>query len=178
MKIIVFLGNPGRKYSKNRHNAGFIIGKLFADNFNMSLKKKDFHADSGSGKIEGNDVFIIFPDTFMNKSGLAVREAMNYYNANPEDLIAVHDEIELPFGEIRTKAGGGHKGHNGLRSIIQYIGSSDFNRVRIGVGRPENQNIEVADYLLSDFTDGELTKIQDLAPQIINLILTLIHSSS
>jgi peptidyl-tRNA hydrolase, PTH1 family len=178
MKIIVFLGNPGRKYSKNRHNAGFIIGKLFADNFNIFLKKKDFHSDCGSGKINGSDVFIIFPDTFMNKSGLAVREAMNYYNTNPEDLIAVHDEIELPFGVIKNKFSGGHKGHNGLRSIIQHIGSADFNRVRIGVGRPENQNIEVADYLLSDFTDEELTKMKDLAPQIIHLILSLINPLS
>ncbi len=174
MKIIAFLGNPGRKYSRNRHNAGFIIGKIFADKFNISVKKKDFHSECGTGKIEGSDVLIIFPDTYMNKSGLAVSEAVNYYNTSPEDLIAVHDEIELPFGEIRTKTGGGHKGHNGLRSIIQHIDSADFNRIRIGVGRPGNPNIDVADYLLSDFTDEELARIKELAPQIINLILTLI----
>ncbi len=141
-------------------------------------KKKEFHSECGSGKIEGIDTMIIFPNTFMNNSGLAVVEAMKFYNTNPEDLIVVHDEIELPFGEIRTKSGGGHKGHNGIRSIIQHIGSPDFNRVRIGVGRPENPKIEVADYLLSDFTDDELTKIKDLAPQITQEILTLINRSS
>ena len=178
MKIIAFLGNPGRKYIKNRHNAGYIIGKIFAKDLNIAIKKKEFHSECGSGKIEGIDTMIIFPNTFMNNSGLAVVEAMKFYNTNPEDLIAVHDEIELPFGEIRTKSGGGHKGHNGIRSIIRHIGSPDFNRVRIGVGRPENPKIEVADYLLSDFTDDELPKIKDLAPQITQEILTLINRSS
>jgi PTH1 family peptidyl-tRNA hydrolase len=102
MKIIAFLGNPGRKYTKNRHNAGYIIGKIFANDFNISIKKKEFHSECGSGKIEGIDTLIIFPNTFMNNSGLAVVEAMKFYNTNPEDLIAVHDEIELTFGEIRT----------------------------------------------------------------------------
>jgi peptidyl-tRNA hydrolase, PTH1 family len=178
MKIIAFLGNPGRKYIKNRHNAGYIIGKIFAKDLNISIKKKEFHSECGSGKIDGIDSMIIFPNTFMNNSGLAVIEAMKFYNTNPEDLIAVHDEIELPFGEIRTKSGGGHKGHNGIRSIIQHIGSQDFNRVRIGVGRPENPKIEVADYLLSDFTDDELLKIKDSAPQITQEILTLINRPS
>jgi peptidyl-tRNA hydrolase, PTH1 family len=178
MKIIAFLGNPGRKYSKNRHNAGFIIGKIFADNFNISVKKKEFHSECGIGKVDGNDILLVFPDTYMNKSGMAVSEAMNYYDAGHEDLIAVHDEIELPFGKIRTKTGGGHKGHNGLRSIIQHIGSSDFNRVRIGVGRPANPDIEVADYLLSDFTNDELAELKNLSHQIISLILSSIHLPS
>jgi peptidyl-tRNA hydrolase, PTH1 family len=178
MKIIAFLGNPGRKYSKNRHNAGFIIGHIFAKNFNISIKKNEFHSECGSGKVEGIDTLVVFPATFMNKSGLAVSEAMKYYNTNPDDLIAVHDEIELPFADVRIKSGGGHKGHNGIRSIIQYIASPDFNRVRIGVGRPDNPKIEVADYLLSDFTEEELTAIKDLAPQITQAILTLINRSS
>jgi peptidyl-tRNA hydrolase, PTH1 family len=174
MKIVAFLGNPGRKYEKNRHNAGFITGKLAAEQFNIIPKKKEFHCYSGSVKIEGNEILLIFPDTFMNSSGVAVREAMRYYNVNPEDLIAVHDEIELPFGNVKIKFGGGHKGHNGIRSIIQNIDSADFNRIRIGVGRPADSRIKVADYLLSDFSDEELTKIKELAPQIIQSILSLI----
>lgn len=177
MKIIAFLGNPGKKYNKNRHNAGFIIGKIFADNFNISVKKQDFQSEYGSGKIEGSEVLLIFPNTFMNNSGRAVSEAVNYYGIAAEDLIVVHDEIELPFGEIRIKSGGGHKGHNGIRSIIQHVGSSDFNRVRIGVGRPGNPEMEVADYLLSDFTDEELAGIKDSAPQVIQAIISIISRS-
>ena len=112
----------------------------------------------------------------MNNSGLAVSEAMNYYNADPEDIIAVHDEIELPFGDVKVKSGGGHKGHNGLRSIIKHIGTAEFRRVRIGVGRPDNTNIAVADYLLSDFTPDELSNLIVIAPQISNQIKSLIVS--
>ncbi|MFH0975177.1 MAG: aminoacyl-tRNA hydrolase [Spirochaetota bacterium] len=174
MKIVAFLGNPGRKYEHNRHNAGFITGKLAAEYFNIIPKKKEFHCYIGSVKLEGNEVLLIFPDAFMNSSGVAVNEVMRYYNVNPEDLIAVHDEIELQFGVVKIKFGGGHKGHNGIRSIIQSTGSADFNRIRIGVGRPPDSGIKVADYLLSDFSDEELIKIKELAPRIIQSIHSLI----
>lgn len=175
MKIIVFLGNPGSKYKNNRHNAGFIVGKIFTKELNISLKKKEFHSVCGTGKIGGNETLIILPDTYMNNSGLAVNSAMRYYNSGLDDLIVVHDEIELPFGEIRVKTGGGHKGHNGIRSIGRQISSLDFIRIRIGVGRPSNPEVKVADYLLSDFTSEELKAIKDLSPQVAQTVLSIIN---
>jgi peptidyl-tRNA hydrolase, PTH1 family len=174
MKIIAFLGNPGKKYANNRHNTGFIIGVLFADTYNIQLKKKENLYICGKGEIGNEGVLLVFPNTFMNNSGLAINSALKFYNAEVENLIAVHDEIELPFGEIRSKTGGGHKGHNGIRSIIQHTGSADFTRVRIGVGRPDHPEIKVADYLLSDFTKEELEKINELSPGIIQTIAVLI----
>ena len=172
MKIISFLGNPGRKYKKNRHNAGFIIGEKFADEFNIKVRLKQFHSHFGRGSVDGCEVILLFPQTYMNKSGLAVREVVQYYNETPENLIIIHDEIELPYGDIRAKTGGGHKGHNGLRSIIQNINSAEFTRIRIGVGRPENRDVEVADYLLSNFSKEEYNGLIELSPEIINSIIS------
>ncbi len=174
MKIIACLGNPGKKYNKNRHNAGFIIGKYFTNEFDISINKKSFNSQHGTGKIENVDVLVLFPSNYMNKSGIAVNAALQYYNEDPENLIVIHDEIELPFGEIRTKIGGGHKGHNGLRSIIQEIGAPDFHRIRVGVGRPPHPDMEVADYVLSNFIEDELKKIEELSPAIIDQIKSLI----
>jgi peptidyl-tRNA hydrolase, PTH1 family len=174
MKIIAFLGNPGKKYANNRHNAGFIAGIQFADTYNIALKKKEAHYTYGKSRIGNEDILLVFPNTFMNNSGLAVNSALNFFSESVENLIAVHDEIELPFGEIRVKTGGGHKGHNGIRSIIQYAGSADFARVRIGVGRPDYPEIKVADFLLSDFTKEELEKLKEHSPRIIQIINGLI----
>lgn len=174
MKIIACLGNPGRKYKKNRHNAGFIIGHYLVKKLRIKTGKKSFNAESGRGKAWGNDVLILFPDTFMNKSGISVKAALQYYGVSPENLIVIHDEIELPFGDYRIKFGGGHKGHNGLRSIIQENGTADFHRVRIGVGRPENNERAVADYVLSDFSKDELNRLLEDAPEITGIIKNII----
>ncbi|MBN2040013.1 MAG: aminoacyl-tRNA hydrolase [Spirochaetes bacterium] len=172
MKIITFLGNPGRKYKKTRHNAGFIIGEILAEEFNINIGLKKFHSMYGRGRARGNDVVLVFPQTYMNKSGVSVNEVLQFFNEVPDNLLVVHDEIELPFGEIKVKAGGGHKGHNGLRSIIQNINSAEFTRIRIGVGRPGHPDMEVADYLLSGFSKEEYAGLTDMAPEIIDIILT------
>lgn len=177
MIIIACLGNPGRKYSENRHNVGFIIGEYLAKRYSISVAKKMFSSISGKGRIEEEDALILFPQTFMNTSGVAVQSAIDYYRERPENLIVVHDEIELPFGEVRIKFGGGHKGHNGIRSIIQHIDTPDFYRIRIGVGRPVNSKMKVADYLLSDFSIEELKQIEEISPVIIEKIVQIITSS-
>lgn len=176
MKIIACLGNPGRKYRKNRHNAGFMAGFCISGKYGIPAKKKMFSSICGTGNIKGIDVLLLFPDTFMNKSGIAVNAALQYYGENPNNLIVIHDEIELPFGQIKAKFGGGHKGHNGIRSISQVIGSSDFHRIRIGVGRPENPEMEVADYLLSDFGKEEMESIDKLAEEAAELAVSIIKS--
>jgi len=173
MKVLAFLGNPGNKYNKNRHNAGFIIGKMLADEMGINLNQKQFSSLYGKGKIKQEDVVILFPQTFMNSSGRAVRGAMDYFKLEPDDLIVVHDEIELPFGDVNIKTGGGHKGHNGIRSIGQELGTLEFTRLRIGVGRQTHPDMAVADYVLSDFTGEELGKLSEMFPSISEKISAL-----
>ncbi len=174
MIIVTFLGNPGKKYSRTRHNIGFITGEYFVRETGIKINKKNFMSECGTGTIAGHDTLVLFPLTFMNLSGQAVKKAMDFYKTEHSSLIAVHDEIELPFGEIRTKTGGGHKGHNGLRSIIAETGSADFHRIRFGVGRPENPHIEVSDHVLSNFTADESEKIKELLPEVSRLIISII----
>lgn len=175
MKILACLGNPDNRYERNRHNAGVIIGRLFARTLDIHLWEKAFSSRLGRGRAGEEKILLLFPQTFMNNSGEAVGAAMRYHDIKPEDLIVLHDEIELPFGEMRVKFGGGHKGHNGLRSIIQHIGSPDFFRLRFGVGRPANSEASVADHVLSDFSSDELEKIESLAPRFNELILSMIR---
>lgn len=173
MLILAFLGNPGKKYDKTRHNIGFIIGKYFAGGLKTKTWKNQFSAETSMADVDGRECLLLFPQTFMNLSGQSVAKAMDYYNIHPSELIVVHDELELPFAEVRTKFGGGHKGHNGLRSIIQEIKSPDFHRVRFGIGRPSNPQMEIADYVLSDFSKEEMEKIKELMPSICETIKSL-----
>ena len=166
MYLWVGLGNPGKKYKNSRHNIGvFILEKILSQttikNFfakqREKLKSLEYIQDSFQ------NVKIIFPQTFMNHSGEAVQKACSFYQCNINDVVVFHDEIELPLGEVRYKFSGGHSGHNGIRNIIQKIGSADFHRIRLGIGRPalyeksKAQNKEtpkIADYLL-ETTDLE-----------------------
>jgi peptidyl-tRNA hydrolase, PTH1 family len=173
MFVLACLGNPGKKYMKNRHNIGFMLGHHLAGRHDIAMGTSSFSSVSGRGPIGGRDVFIIMPQTYMNNSGGPVRAALEYYKVPPEKLIVIHDEIELPFGEYRLKFGGGHKGHNGIRSIMQEIGSPDFHRVRFGVGRPDNPEIAVADHVLSNFTDEEMARIDALLPAVTESILSI-----
>lgn len=174
MKIIACLGNPGKKYRNNRHNIGFMIGEMLASRYSIAPSRKEFGALTGSGRIADERCLLVFPQTFMNLSGRSVREALAWHEEPPDNLIVIHDEIELAFGVFRAKFGGGHKGNNGIRSIMQELGTGDFHRVRIGVGRPANPEIPVADYLLADFTADERAGIERLAPQVLDEIVALI----
>ncbi len=174
MIILAFLGNPGSKYSRTRHNIGFMTGDFFASSTGIRINKKGFGAETGTGRIEGKDVLLLFPQTFMNLSGQSVAKAMDFYNVKPAELIVVHDELELPFGDIRLKTGGGHKGHNGLRSIIAETGSADFHRVRFGIGRPSNPQMDVADHVLSVFSKDEMDELPKLLPSAADMITSLI----
>jgi PTH1 family peptidyl-tRNA hydrolase len=158
MKIIACLGNPGPKYRLTRHNIGFLFGEYLASEYGISPGKKGFSSVYGTGKSGVHDILVMFPQTFMNLSGQAVQGALGFYREDAQSLIVIHDEIELPFGEIRKKTGGGHKGHNGLRSIIQCAGSAEFERLRIGVGRPADDSTGVADYVLGSFSSDEQSR--------------------
>lgn len=172
MKIVACLGNPGKKYSRNRHNAGFIIGEMIAAQYNIAIKGNKFNAVTGTGTISGKDVLLLFPQTYMNNSGDAVQGALKFYRETPGNLIVLHDELELPFGEVRLKFGGGHKGNNGIRSIIQHSGTADFFRIRLGVGRPPSPDEGVADYLLSNFPADEYNALSGMLPEAVRNLET------
>lgn len=161
MQLWVGLGNPGKEYANTRHNAGeYAIRLMIEEHFKkMPDFKNDKKLKALSSKI--NDIHIILPQTYMNLSGDSVVKALNFYKIPLRDMVVFHDEIDLPENEIRYKYSGGHAGHNGLKDIIRKTGSNEFHRIRIGIGRPANSNINVADYVLSKST---------LKPDIENII--------
>jgi PTH1 family peptidyl-tRNA hydrolase len=154
MKIIVGLGNPGRKYERTRHNAGFMAVDGLAKVLRIEITQEKHHAHMGKGRIGPEDTILAKPQTYMNESGRAVGAILRGAYAAVSDLIVVHDELDLPLGSVRVKIGGGHGGHNGLRSIIEHVGSPDFFRVRVGIGRPA-AGMDSADYVLSSFSAEE-----------------------
>ena len=148
IKLIVGLGNPGPKYSETRHNAGFWFIDEVARKYSATLRpEKKFHGEVAKIALEGKEIWLLKPDTFMNRSGLAVQSLMSFYRITAEQLLVAHDEIDLPPGTAKLKTGGGHGGHNGLRDIISQLGTNDFHRLRIGVGHPGSKD-QVVDYVL------------------------------
>lgn len=160
MKLIVGLGNPGTKYQGNRHNVGFMALDRIASDHGFSPWRARFQGEVAEGRLANERVTLLKPATFMNLSGQAVGEAMRYLKLTPDEVIVLHDELDLPPGKVRVKLGGGHAGHNGLRSIHQHIGEA-YRRVRIGIGHPGHKD-RVAGYVLSDFSKAEETLLDDL----------------
>jgi PTH1 family peptidyl-tRNA hydrolase len=136
MWLIAGLGNPGKKYERNRHNVGFRVVDELVRRHDLGPLREKWGALAGTGMVAGVKVAIVKPMKYMNLSGFAVSQAVQFHSVAPEELVVVHDDIDLQFARLRLKAGGGHGGHNGLRSIVEQLGHSDFLRVRIGVGRP------------------------------------------
>ena len=148
LKVIVGLGNPGPKYTETRHNAGFWFIDEVAHKYSATLRpEKKFHGEVAKISLEGKEIWLLKPDTFMNRSGLSVQSLMSFYRITAEQLLVAHDEIDLPPGTAKLKTGGGHGGHNGLRDIISQLGTNDFHRLRIGVGHPGSKD-QVVDYVL------------------------------
>ena len=167
--MFVGLGNPEPKYAGNRHNIGFMVIERLARRANIQLGRTKFNGLYGTGSLEGQSVVLLQPQTFMNLSGRSVAPAMRFFGIKPEGVIVVHDELDLPFGRIRLKSGGGHAGHNGLRSIIAELGSKDFGRLRVGIGRPEKGS--VSNFVLSDFhRESEAPWIDDLCDRSCHAI--------
>ena len=160
MKLIVGLGNPGAKYATNRHNIGFIAVDRIAADHGFSPWRQRFQAEMSEGRLGSEKVVLLKPLTFMNLSGQSVGEAMRYLKLTPEDVIVIHDELDLAPGKCRVKLGGGHAGHNGLRSIHQHIGEN-YHRVRLGIGHPGHKD-RVAGYVLSDFAKADADWLDDL----------------
>ena len=160
MKLMVGLGNPGAKYARNRHNVGFMAVEAIADAHGFGPWRAKFQGVVSEGRLGTEKVVLLKPETYMNNSGQSVGAAMRFYKLEAADVIVLHDEIDLAPGRCRVKDGGGHAGHNGLRSIHQHIGP-DYRRVRIGVGHPGDKN-KVAGFVLKDFAKADEAWLDDL----------------
>ncbi|MBM5782619.1 MAG: aminoacyl-tRNA hydrolase [Pelagibacterales bacterium] len=170
MYLLVGLGNIGKEYEITRHNFGFLlIDQIIADYGFSLLSAKKFNSEVFSGEILGKKVIALKPKTFMNRSGIAVFEAANFYKIDVRNILVLHDEVDLELGKVKVKIGGGSAGHNGLKSIDSAIGK-DYMRLRLGVGRPANKEYSTADYVLGKFSSDELAKIDKINEKISDLI--------
>ncbi len=160
MQLFVGLGNPGQKYARNRHNIGFMAVDRIAGAHGFGPWRAKFQAELAEGRLGGEKVVLLKPQTYMNLSGQSVGEAMRFYKLGPGDVTVFHDELDLAPGKLRVKRGGGHAGHNGLRSIHQHIGA-DYRRVRLGIGHPGRKEL-VSAYVLHDFAKADEDWLDDL----------------
>ncbi len=173
--LIVGLGNPGAKYEMTRHNAGFLAVDLFAIKENFNVKKLKFHALVGDVKIDGKKCLVMKPQTFMNNSGESVGEAAKFYKIPPENIVVISDDISLDIGNIRIKRKGSAGGHNGLKSIIAHLGSENFIRIKVGVGKKPFADYDLADWVLGRFPKDKESDLKqalesavDSIPYIVN----------
>ena len=171
MKLVVGLGNPGSKYIGTRHNAGFDVVQVILERIGETPREK-FKGAFVKGRLGGEVVGVLMPMTYMNRSGDAVRLALDYFDVAPEDVIVIHDELDLPLGRVKVKRGGGHGGHNGLRSISGQIGA-DYIRVRCGIGRPPKG--DVTGYVLGRFGSQERDWAESLATDGANAVEAIVR---
>ena len=172
MFLFVGLGNPTPNSENNRHNIGFKIIDAINSKFKLSKQKPKFKGLLTTGNINEKKVYAIKPLTFMNNSGICIRELIEYFKIEAENIIVFHDDLDIDFGKIKTKFGGSSAGHNGIESIDKFIGK-DYSRVRIGIGKP-NDNITVSDYVLKDFDDDEKQQLEALKNNITENLAILI----
>ena len=159
--LIAGLGNPGSRYAHTRHNVGFETLDLLAENLHVPVERIRFRALTGMGEINGEKILLMKPQTFMNLSGQAIRQAADFYKLPPDHILALFDDISLDPGRIRLRAGGSAGGHNGAKSIIQELGSQDFPRIRIGVGAKPHPDYDLADWVLSRLQGEDEKLVQD-----------------
>jgi peptidyl-tRNA hydrolase, PTH1 family len=164
MRLLVGLGNPGARYTGNRHNIGFMVVEAIARRHGIGPWRRRFHGVAAEGPVGGERALLLLPGTYMNDSGLAVADAARFYKLDSGNVIVVHDELDLAPGKVRVKVGGGAAGHNGLRSITAHIGN-DYKRVRIGVGHPGDKDL-VLNYVLADFAKSERPWVEALCDAI------------
>jgi PTH1 family peptidyl-tRNA hydrolase len=175
VRLIAGLGNPGVKYRLSRHNAGFLVVDQLALQQNIAIDQNLFDARIGKGKIAGSPVLLVQPQTFMNLSGFAIRKVADYFRIDLEDVIVVHDDLDLPFRTIRLKVGGGHGGHKGLVSVIDQFGESEFIRVRMGIGRPLRKSM-VEGYVLEPFSGEEMNDLPQITARAAGAVTDILLS--
>ena len=173
MLLFVGLGNPTPDSENNRHNVGFKIIDAINKKFSLSKQKPKFKGLLTTGNIEGEKVYAIKPLTFMNNSGICIRELLEYFKFDAQDVIVFHDDLDVEFGKIKTKFGGSSAGHNGIASIDKFIGK-DYSRVRVGIGKPK-ENMEVSDYVLQNFDEDEMMGLEKITNDITDSISILVN---
>ncbi len=174
--LIVGLGNPGREYAHTRHNIGFVVVDELCRRGEGGALRSKFSGEFGKLALRGQDLSVLKPETFMNESGRSVQPAAAFFHLEPRDILVVHDELDLPFGELRLKVGGGHAGHNGLRSIVQCLGSAEFIRLRVGIGRPPASfSGDTAGYVLSGFTSAERAELAAVVAKACAVVERLVQ---
>ena len=181
MKLIVGLGNPGRGYANNRHNMGFMCLNHFARAQGIRFDKKQGKARIGSGEVVGNKVIVARPQTYMNLSGQAVSRLVRKFSISLDNLLVIHDDLDLPLGKIRIRRGGGSAGHKGVYSITTELVGQEFPRIRVGIGRPTvtagsvgASETDIITYVLSDFTSEERQTVAKVIPKVSEAILCLL----
>ena len=173
MLLFVGLGNPTPNSENNRHNIGFKIIDAINNQFKLSKQKPQFKGLLTTGSINNKKVYAIKPLTFMNNSGICIRELMEYFKIDAEDVIVFHDDLDIDFGKVKAKFGGSDAGHNGIASIDKFIGK-EYSRVRIGIGKPKNK-IAVNDHVLKDFDEDEKTELESIKENITDNLSILIE---
>ena len=168
--MVVGLGNPDKKYERTRHNTGFIALDYIADKRNFKINRLKFKSLVGEATVGSHKVLFLKPSTYMNNSGQAVVEAMNFYKLKPQQVIIIFDDISLDVGKMRIRSKGSDGGQKGMRSIIYLSGSDEFPRIKIGIGQKPNPNWELADWVLSKFSDSELKEIEKMADNANNAL--------
>ncbi len=169
MYLLVGLGNIGREYELTRHNFGFLLLDQIVQDYGFFEQSKKFKSEVFFGEIDGKKVIAIKPQTFMNRSGSSVLEAANFFKIEPKNILVLHDDIDLELGKVRVKIGGGNAGHNGLKSIDDVIGKN-YARLRFGIGRPQNSEFAVSDYVLGKFSREEIEKVKRINEKISDFI--------
>jgi PTH1 family peptidyl-tRNA hydrolase len=172
--LIVGLGNPGAQYRRNRHNVGVMAIERLAERNGIVVNRQQFFGRTGGGVIAGRRVLLLTPQTYMNLSGQSVQAAYQFHKLSPETVVVLYDDIDLELGRIQVKQGGGHGGHKGVESIVQLLGETDFFRVRMGVGRPPNQD-DTSDHVLGDFRPDEKATVGHLIERAISAVEVLLQ---
>ncbi len=173
--LVVGLGNPGPRYETTRHNLGFLVADILADRIGSTFKvHKRSGALAATGRLGGRSVVLAKPRVYMNESGRQVGPLANFYSVDPADVIAIHDELDIDFGRIRLKLGGGEGGHNGVRSVASALGTKDFQRVRVGIGRPPGRR-DPAAYVLENFSAAERPEVGLICEQAADATELLIQ---
>ena len=173
MKLIVGLGNPGKKYQATRHNVGFLVVDCIARRRATTVRKKLCHALTGEWTEGGERILLAKPQTYMNRSGASVKELLREFCGTPDDLVVVYDDLDLPFGRIRIRTHGSTGGHRGLASIVESLAGAPFARVRVGIERPP-EGVEPADYVLQAFDTYQVNKLDELVGRAADAVLTLL----
>ncbi len=174
-KIIAGLGNPGKNYAQTRHNIGFLVVDALALKSHLSIDKSRYDSEYVKAKIKGTDVFLVKPLSYMNRSGWPIQQFASYYKVDIEDIIIVHDDMDLEFGKIKIVKSRGHGGHNGVRSIIDAFGKKDCVRIRIGVGHPGSSK-NVTGHVLGRFSSDELSILDDCIDTASNACLHILEN--